>query len=50
VNEFYVLQVEMGKSERRKMVEKAFIPITQKRAITDLRPGISGKTSKTLRS
>jgi hypothetical protein len=37
----------MGKSERRKRVEKAVIPLTHKRVVTTLRPQISGKTPET---
>jgi hypothetical protein len=40
----------MGKRERRGRVEGAFIPLTQKRAVTALRPRIFEKTPKTLGS
>jgi hypothetical protein len=33
--------------ERKERVEGAFIPLTQKRAVTALRPGMSGKNLET---
>jgi hypothetical protein len=45
------LQVEMGKREReRKGWRGLLYPLTQKRAVTALRPGMSGKIPKTLGS
>jgi hypothetical protein len=43
-----LLQVEMGKIERYRKGWRGFLyPLTQKRAVTVLRPGISGKTPET---
>jgi hypothetical protein len=36
--------------EREERVEGTFIPLTQKRVVTALRPGVSGKTPETLGS
>jgi hypothetical protein len=44
---YELLHVEMGKRERKERAEGLLYPLTQKRAITTIRPGISGRTPET---